>query len=55
MKYSFSGMVLIVLGSLLLASNLGYLNVNFFHLLRVWWPVVLIAIGIGFFIPSGRR
>ena len=55
MKYSFNGMVLVVLGGLLLASNLGYLNVNFFHLLRVWWPVVLIALGVGFFFEPRRR
>jgi hypothetical protein len=56
MKYSFSGMVLITAGSLMLASNLGYLNINLAHLLRVWWPLILIALGIGFFFtPGGRR
>lgn len=56
MKYSFSGLVLITAGSLMLASNLGYLNINLAHLLRVWWPLILIVLGIGFFFtPGGGR
>jgi hypothetical protein len=39
--------ILIVVGALLLASNLGYLE---WHELRSflarWWPVILIAVGI---------
>ena len=56
MKYSFSGLVLITAGGLMLASNLGYLNINLAHLLRVWWPLILIVLGIGFFFtPGGGR
>jgi hypothetical protein len=39
--------ILIVVGVLFLASNLGYLN---WHQLRsflaTWWPLILIAIGV---------
>ena len=40
-----------------LAHNLGYLNVNLAQLTRTWWPLILIALGIGFFFTpgSGRR
>ena len=37
--------VLIVLGALFLASNLGYVP-RLGELLRVWWPLILIVIGI---------
>jgi uncharacterized membrane protein len=57
MKGSFSGIVLIVIGGIALAHNLGYLNINLAHLIRTWWPLILIVLGIGFFFTpnSGRR
>jgi len=39
--------VLIVVGVLFLASNLGYLNWGQLRsFLATWWPVILIAIGV---------
>ena len=39
--------VLIVVGLLFLASNLGYLNWGQLrYFLATWWPVILIAIGV---------
>jgi len=56
MRGNFGAILLIVVGVLLLAHNLGYLNVNVMHLFRTWWPVILIALGISFlFTPGGRR
>lgn len=55
MKYSFSGLILVVIGALALAHNLGFLNVNLAHLLRDWWPVLLIALGLSMFFPGSRR
>jgi uncharacterized membrane-anchored protein len=56
MKGSFSGIVLIVIGGIALAHNLGYLNINLAHLIRTWWPLILIVLGIGFFFtPNGGR
>ena len=54
MKNRFNGVLLIIAGGIALAHNLGYLRVDLGQLLRVWWPVILIVIGIGFFFPSGR-
>ena len=48
------GTLLILIGGLLLAHNLGYLTINFMQLLRTWRPAVLVIIGIGFFFPSGK-
>jgi hypothetical protein len=39
--------ILIVVGLLFLASNLGYLHwAELRGLLATWWPLILIAIGI---------
>ena len=39
--------ILIVVGLLFLASNLGYLHwAELRSLLATWWPLILIAIGI---------
>ena len=54
MKSRFNGALLIIAGGVALAYNLGYLNVNLMHLFRVWWPVIPIAIGIGYFFSSSR-
>ena len=57
MKNSFGAIVLIVVGSVLLAQNLGYLDVSLIQLIRVWWPLILIGLGISFFFTpdSSRR
>src|SRR5690606_41591191 len=47
----FWGLVLLLIGSLLLADNLGFLNINFWTLV---WPVLLIAVGAWLFIGALR-
>lgn len=48
--------VLILLGVFFLLTNLGLISISLMELLRVWWPLVLIALGVGlFFTPDGRR
>lgn len=49
MKGSFGAIVLIVVGALALVHNLGYIDINLAQLMRTWWPLILIALGIGFF------
>jgi len=47
--------VLIVLGSLFLAHNLGWLAFSQVkELLGTWWPLVLIALGIGGLVGRGK-
>lgn len=57
MRGNLSAVVLILIGCIALAHNLGYLNINLAHLIRTWWPLLLIALGLGFFFTpgSGRR
>jgi cytochrome c biogenesis protein CcdA len=50
MKGNFAAIVLIVLGAAFLLNNLGLLNFSLTEVLRVWWPVVLIAIGAALFL-----
>jgi hypothetical protein len=40
---SWSGIILIVVGGVLLANNFGLLEWGW---LRQWWPVALIALGV---------
>jgi uncharacterized membrane protein YfcA len=40
---SWSGIILVLVGALLLANNFDLLPVGW---LRQWWPVLLIAIGL---------
>jgi cytochrome c biogenesis protein CcdA len=50
MKGNFAAIVLIVLGAAFLLNNLGLLNFSLTEVLRVWWPVVLIAVGAALFL-----
>ncbi len=38
--------ILIVLGALFLAQNLGWTNLGLGRLLATWWPAILIAVGV---------
>jgi len=40
---SWSGIILVIVGALLLANNFGLLPLDWF---RHWWPLILIAIGL---------
>ena len=54
MKSRFNGVLLIVIGGVALASNLGYLRVDLGRLFHTWWPLIPIVLGISFFVSSGR-
>ncbi|MCY7312485.1 MAG: DUF5668 domain-containing protein [Pseudoxanthomonas sp.] len=40
-------LVLIVIGVLFLANNLGWTSLDLGQLLGTWWPAILIAVGVG--------
>lgn len=44
------GIVFLAIGCLLLARNLGYLDFEFSF--RLYWPVILILIGLGWIVKS---
>ena len=48
--------VLIVLGVLFLAHNLGYLPFrDLRELLQTWWPLVLIAVGVSILLTREKK
>ncbi len=48
-------LVLIVIGVLFLLQNLGYCNFDFSQLLSKWWPLILIAVGVGMLFKRSAR
>lgn len=46
--------VLILLGTIFLANNLGYTNVSLTRLLSTWWPAIVIVVGITLLFKRGR-
>lgn len=58
MKGNFAAIVLIVVGVLALAVNLDLIAIDILQLVRTWWPLVLILIGVGLFLtpaPGGGK
>jgi hypothetical protein len=50
MKGNLAAIVLVLVGIFFLLTNLGYVNVSLMQLLKTWWPVILIAVGVGMFV-----
>lgn len=47
----FSSLLFIGLGTLFLMANLGYANLNNWHFLLRYWPIIIIAIGLDILFP----
>lgn len=56
MRGNVAAFVLIALGVFFLLTNLGLISISLRELLRVWWPVGLVAVGLAlFFTPGGKK
>ncbi|MDD3355263.1 DUF5668 domain-containing protein [Zoogloea sp.] len=56
MKGHFAALSLILIGVVALAINLDLVELDLVQLARTWWPVALIALGIGLFLtPDDTR
>ncbi len=55
MRGNVAATVLVVLGCYFLANNLGWIDVSLWHVLKVWWPVVLIIVGVGLFLSPKEK
>jgi len=58
MQGIFVALAQIVIGTLALAVNLDLLEIDLVALLRKWWPVVLIVLGVGLYLTpdeGGKR
>ncbi|MGB4062216.1 MAG: DUF5668 domain-containing protein [Azonexus sp.] len=53
MKGNFAAVALIAIGAIALAVNLDLFELDLVGLIRKWWPLVLIVLGVGlFFTPD---
>lgn len=55
MKGNIAAIVLVLVGSFFLLTNLGLIHISLVEVLKIWWPVILIVVGLAlFFTPNGR-
>jgi hypothetical protein len=56
MKGNVAAIALVLIGSFFLLSNLGLINISLAELFKVWWPAILIVVGLAlFFTPNGTK
>jgi len=57
MKGNFAAIALVVIGAVALGVNLDLFELDLVALIRKWWPLALIALGIGLFVTpdDGKR
>ena len=55
MRGNIAAIVLILVGSYFLLSNLGLINISMREVIATWWPAVLIAVGVSMFIVPGSK
>lgn len=53
MRGNFAAVALVVIGALALAVNLDLLEIDLVQLLRKWWPLALIGLGLALFFTPG--
>ena len=54
MRGNIAAIVLILAGGFMLLTNLGLIDISLRELLRTWWPLILIAVGVGLFFTPDR-
>ena len=54
MKGNFAAVALILIGVAALAVNLGWIAFDLVEVLRTWWPLLPIALGIALFLTPGE-
>ncbi len=54
MKGNVAAIVLIGFGTFFLLSNLGLISVSLAELLKTWWPVILIAVGVSLLVTNKK-
>lgn len=55
MRGNIGAIALILIGVLALAINLGLIEVDIARILRTWWPLLLILLGVGMFLAPGTE
>lgn len=54
MKGNFAAIALVAVGIFFLLTNLGVIDISLRELLRTWWPLILIAVGVSLFFTPER-
>ena len=54
MKGNVAAIVLVLIGTFFLLSNLGLINISIRELIRTWWPLILIAVGVSLFFTNKK-
>ncbi|MBS1143442.1 MAG: hypothetical protein H6R14_848 [Proteobacteria bacterium] len=49
MKGNFAAIALVVIGAVALGVNLDWFELDLVALIKKWWPLVLIALGVALF------
>ncbi len=52
MRGNFGAIALIFLGTFFLLSNLHIIDISLVEVFRIWWPAILIAVGISMFFTN---
>jgi hypothetical protein len=56
MKGNVAAIVLVLVGTFFLLSNLGVIQLSLAELFSTWWPAILIVVGLMlFFTPNGEK
>ena len=56
MRGNVAAVVLVLVGTFFLLSNLGLIDISLAQLVKTWWPVILIAVGVSlFFAPDKQK
>ncbi|MBP5986486.1 MAG: hypothetical protein KA538_04810 [Azonexus sp.] len=55
MKGNFAAIALVVIGAVALGVNLDLFELDLVALIRKWWPLALIALGVGLFVTPDEH
>jgi cytochrome c biogenesis protein CcdA len=55
MKGNVAAIVLIAFGIFFLLTNLGLISISLAELLKTWWPLILIAVGVSLLFTPGNQ
>ena len=56
MRGNVAAIVLVLVGTFFLLSNLGVIDISLAQLVKTWWPILLIAVGVSlFFTPDKQK
>ena len=55
MRGNVAAIVLVLVGTFFLLSNLGWIDISLTQLVKTWWPIVLIAVGVSLFLTPDKQ